>query len=104
MELEDEGAPISVTLIKPSAIDTPYKHHAKNYMDVEPDNPPPVYAPEVVGEARRRGVGAELTTVLGGVRDRRFSEPLTVTARVAGLFDARFVLSGPEPADPTGPA
>ena len=27
MELEKEGAPISVTLIKPAAIDTPYPHH-----------------------------------------------------------------------------
>ncbi len=51
MELEEEGAPISVTLIKPSAIDTPYREHAKNYMTVEPLNPPPVYAPETVAEA-----------------------------------------------------
>ena len=51
MELEREGAPISVTLIKPSAIDTPYIRHAKNYMEVEPLNPPPVYAPETVAEA-----------------------------------------------------
>ena len=51
MELEEEGAPISVTLIKPSAIDTPYIHHAKNLLPVEPLNPPPVYAPETVAEA-----------------------------------------------------
>jgi short-subunit dehydrogenase len=51
LELEKEGAPISVTHIKPSAIDTPYKQHAKNYLDVEPENPPPVYAPEAVAEA-----------------------------------------------------
>ena len=51
MELEEEGAPISVTLIKPSAIDTPYRQHAKNYLSVEPMNPPPVYAPEPVAEA-----------------------------------------------------
>jgi microcystin degradation protein MlrC len=51
-------------------------------------------APEVVGEAQRRGVGAELTTVLGGVRDHRFSRPLTVQARVAGLFQAQFTMSG----------
>ncbi len=50
MELEAEDAPISVTLIKPSAIDTPYKEHAKNYLGVEPENPPPVYAPETVAE------------------------------------------------------
>ena len=51
IELEEEGAPISVTLIKPSAIDTPYTQHAKNLMPVEPQNPPPVYAPETVAEA-----------------------------------------------------
>src|ERR1041384_1949073 len=51
LELEEEGAPISVTLIKPSTIDTPYTQHAKNLMPVEPQNPPPVYAPETVAEA-----------------------------------------------------
>lgn len=51
MELEEEGAPISVTLVKPAAIDTPYKDHAKNYLPNEPNNPPPVYAPEVVAKA-----------------------------------------------------
>lgn len=51
LELEEEGAPVSVTLIKPSAIDTPYTRHAKNLMPVEPLNPPPVYAPDLVAEA-----------------------------------------------------
>lgn len=51
LELEEEGAPVSVTLLKPSAIDTPYTQHAKNLMPVEPQNPPPVYAPEIVAEA-----------------------------------------------------
>lgn len=50
MELEEDDAPISVTLVKPAAIDTPYKDHAKNYLDVQPENPPPVYAPETVAE------------------------------------------------------
>jgi NAD(P)-dependent dehydrogenase (short-subunit alcohol dehydrogenase family) len=51
MELMHEGAPVSVTLIKPAAIDTPYAHHAQNYLPMEPKNPPPLYAPEVVAEA-----------------------------------------------------
>jgi microcystin degradation protein MlrC len=54
----------------------------------------PLVAPEVVEEARRRGVGAEMVTPLGGVRDHRFSRPVTVAMRVVGLFEARFVLSG----------
>lgn len=51
MELEHEGAPISVTLIKPAGIDTMYLQHSKNYMDVEPKLPPPLYAPDVVAQA-----------------------------------------------------
>ena len=51
MELEEAGAPVSVTLIKPGAIDTPYVRHAKNYLEVEPLNPPPIYAPETVARA-----------------------------------------------------
>src|SRR5919112_3853197 len=52
MELEEAGAPVSVTLIKPSTIDTPYTKHAKNLMEgKEPSLPPPVYAPETVAEA-----------------------------------------------------
>jgi NAD(P)-dependent dehydrogenase (short-subunit alcohol dehydrogenase family) len=47
MELDEAGAPISVSLVKPAAIDTPYRQHAKNYLPETPDNPPPVYAPEV---------------------------------------------------------
>ncbi len=48
LELEREGAPIAVTLVKPAAIDTPFFEHAKNYMEGNPKPPPPAYAPEVV--------------------------------------------------------
>lgn len=51
MELEKEGAPLQVTLVRPAAIDTMFAVHAKNYMDKEPALPPPVYAPEVVADA-----------------------------------------------------
>lgn len=51
MEIEADELPVSVTLIKPTAIHTPFPEHAKNYMDFEPQLPPPVYAPELVAEA-----------------------------------------------------
>jgi microcystin degradation protein MlrC len=51
-------------------------------------------APEVVAEAKRRGVGAEMNGPLGGVRDRRFSQPLNLSVTVSNLFEARFILSG----------
>jgi short-subunit dehydrogenase len=50
MELEAESAPVSVTLIKPSATDTPFPDHARNYLDEEPALPEPIYAPEIVAE------------------------------------------------------
>ena len=51
MEFEKEGVPISVSLIKPAAIDTPYLDHARNYMTEKPSFPPPVYRPEEVARA-----------------------------------------------------
>jgi len=47
MELEKDKAPISVTLIKPAAIATPFPMHAKNYMENEPTLPSPLYSPEL---------------------------------------------------------
>jgi short-subunit dehydrogenase len=51
MELEADDAPVSVTLIKPASIDTAYVEHAKNYLDVEPQLPPPIYSPKAVADA-----------------------------------------------------
>jgi short-subunit dehydrogenase len=51
MELEMDGAPISVTLIKPAATDTPYPEHARNQMDAPATVPPMVYDPALVAEA-----------------------------------------------------
>ncbi len=51
MELEHDSANVSVTTIKPAAIDTMYVEHAKNYLPEPPSNPPPVYAPETVARA-----------------------------------------------------
>jgi short-subunit dehydrogenase len=51
MELEMDMAPISVTLIKPTSMDTPYPEHARNKMDEPARVPPVVYDPRLVAEA-----------------------------------------------------
>ncbi len=51
MELEDEGVPVSVTLIKPAQIDTPFVPNARNYLSSEPQHVPLVYAPDAVARA-----------------------------------------------------
>src|SRR5919205_104007 len=51
MEVEADKLPISITLIKPTAIHTPFPENAKNYLEYEPRLPAPLYAPELVAEA-----------------------------------------------------
>ena len=51
MELESQEAPVAVTLVKPSSIDTPYVEHARNYLDRETAVPPPAYDPHLVAKA-----------------------------------------------------
>jgi len=81
MELEREKAGISVTLIKPGAIDTPFPEHARNFMDEPSRLPPPLYAPSVVADAilfacanpRRTlyaGGGGLLSSMLGQMAPR----------------------------------
>lgn len=93
MELEEQGLPISVSLIKPSAVDTPYKAHAKNYLGVAPENPPPVYAPETVAEAILHcaenptrdvfvGGGGKALSVMGN-----YAPATTDTVMEATMFD-----------------
>lgn len=50
MEVIKSELPISVTLIKPAAIDTPFAKHARNTTDKATTLPPPVYSPELVAD------------------------------------------------------
>lgn len=50
MELMREQAPITVSLVKPAAIDTPYSKHARNLTGQAVHNPQPVYATHVVAD------------------------------------------------------
>src|SRR5437868_13806310 len=52
VEIEDlDKAPVSVTLIQPTAVDTPFPQHARNYMAQEAKLPTPQIDPEKVAEA-----------------------------------------------------
>lgn len=51
MEVEADGYPISISLIKPNAMHTPFVENARNYLPYEPQLPPPVYAPDLVADA-----------------------------------------------------
>ena len=49
-DLMAEGAPISVTSVKPGTINTPFFNNSLNKMDVKPKGPPPIYQPSVVAD------------------------------------------------------
>ncbi|HEX4179899.1 MAG TPA: SDR family oxidoreductase [Caulobacteraceae bacterium] len=51
LELMGQRAPVSVTLIKPSSLDTPYKDHARNLTGMAVRNPPPVYGASLAAQA-----------------------------------------------------
>lgn len=52
MEARMKGQDVSVTLIKPAAIDTPYMEHARNLLGSPGTrNPPPAYHPRLVARA-----------------------------------------------------
>jgi len=52
VEVEDvDKAPVSITLIQPTAVDTPFPQHARNYQDKEPKLPSPMIEPQQVADA-----------------------------------------------------
>jgi short-subunit dehydrogenase len=52
VEVEElDEATVSITLIQPTAVDTPYPEHARNYMSSEPRLPTPQIDPQDVAEA-----------------------------------------------------
>jgi short-subunit dehydrogenase len=92
MELEKAEAPISVSLVKPAAIATPFARHARSYLETEPNLPPPVYDPQVVARTILRcaqkpvreitvGGGGRMMAAMGKVAPR-----LTERYMEAALF------------------
>lgn len=51
MDIEREGLPVSVTLIKPSGIHSPFPEHGRNHMELPPRTPQIIYGPELVADA-----------------------------------------------------
>ncbi len=86
MELAHDDVPVSVTLIKPSGIDTPFFRHARNHLDVEPQAAPPVYAPEVVAKAILHCAEHETPDVVVGGGGKMMSEMRKGSLRLSDKF------------------
>jgi short-subunit dehydrogenase len=101
MELDADGIPLSVTLVKPAAIDTPYPQHAKNYLEEEPALPPPLYAPDVVAKAILRCAEVPQAEVIVGGAGKLLSMSGRYTPRLRDKLFERTMFSSQYSGKPT---
>jgi NAD(P)-dependent dehydrogenase (short-subunit alcohol dehydrogenase family) len=92
MELEEEGVPIAVTLVKPASIDTPFFDKARTYLGVEPQPVPPVYAPEVVSEVILHAAEHPLRELIAGGSGAKLSAA-RFAPRLADLYMERWTFT-----------
>ena len=100
MELEEEGAPIAVTLVKPTSINTRFTEHARNYMEEEPEFAGMVYPPEEVARAILRCAEHPMRDVTVGGGGRIMTVMGTVAPRVTDLVMERTLFKGQRKDEP----
>jgi short-subunit dehydrogenase len=80
VEIEQvDQAPVAITLIQPTAVNTPFPEHAKNYLSREPKLPDPMIDPERVAEAI-------LDAATHRTRDKKVGAMATVNTAAAKLM------------------
>jgi NAD(P)-dependent dehydrogenase (short-subunit alcohol dehydrogenase family) len=102
MELEEEGVPISVTLVKPASIDTPFFDKAKTYLGVEPQPVPPVYVPEVVSDVILHAAQHPIREMIAGGSGAKLSAA-RFAPRLADKYMERWTFDGQKTDKPAGP-
>lgn len=74
-------AAVSITLIQPTAVNTPFPEHSRNYMDQEPKLPTPTIEPDLVAKAILRAA-------VRPTRARKVGVKATLNTTVATIFPA----------------
>ena len=90
-EVDAERQPISVSLIKPAAIDTTFMEHARNRMGSKGTrNPPPAYHPHLVARAIAHACEVSVRDiVVGGAGGAALVVANTVAPRAMDWISAR---------------
>jgi short-subunit dehydrogenase len=91
VELAEEEAPVSVTVIKPAGIATPMPQHMKNYMDTEMTWAPPVYQPEDVARAILHAATHPVRDLHVGSASKAFSFAEKHTPRLLDKLNEKFM-------------
>ncbi len=104
MELEADGAPVSVTLVKPGSIGTPLPQHAKDFTGREPKLPPPIYQPIEVAATVLRAAERPIRDAFVGGAARAVSSVGNRAPRMVDWISEKFLLgleTSDRPATPT---
>jgi short-subunit dehydrogenase len=94
IELAHDGAPVSVTLVKPSAIDTPYAEHASNYFRDEPTHVPPVYHPRSAARAILYAAEHPIREITVGAAGVALAAAKTVAPSIVDALMSRLLIPG----------
>lgn len=78
---EVDQAPVAITLIQPTAVNTPFPQHGRNYMDREPKLPTPQIDPAKVAEAI-------LEAAVDPTREKKVGVMAKINAAVAKISPA----------------
>ena len=103
MELEAEGAPISVSLVKPGSTDTPFFQKARNYMAREPQPVPPVHAPEVPAHVILECATRPVRDVIVGGSGKMTAVAGTVAPRLTDYYMEDHLFSAQQSDAPASP-
>jgi hypothetical protein len=91
VELKHEGAPVSITSIKPSVINTPFYNNGRTKLGVKPTGVPPYYQPSLVAESILYAAEHPVRDLIVG----DVGKVLDVVQRVSpGLVDSVLLLIG----------
>ena len=104
IELRQDKAPISVTLIKPAAIGTPFGNNAKNYLKQEVQLPPPLYRPEEVAAAIVYAASHSITEIaVGGGGSRMLTAFYALAPRLMDTLTGKFLVKAEFKDEPARP-
>lgn len=85
MEMEAQGVPVSVSLLHPGRIDTPYNEHAQSYLDRQPAHVGMVYPPEAVAEAALHAATHPVRDLFIGGQVKAFVVAAAIAPRLMDL-------------------
>ena len=102
MELQHEGAPISVTNIMPASINTPFFDKARTKLGVKPMGVPPIYQPDIVVDAILYAAEHPVRDIVVGGAGKIISTTQRLSPRLMDAMLSRTAFEGQRTEQPKG--